>query len=163
MTTSQPVWRRASTLSIGGALAFWVANFAISLTPMAAEYRAALSIPYLPMLGASLIGGLVVGLGVAYPLVRVGGGRRRPPIVTSLGLSVVALAIVTVVIEGPATVLTTMTDPLRYFLFDALFNTLRILALGAVIGALYARSPAAAPLRTGWTKPPPSGTGVRPS
>ncbi len=37
-------------LALAGGLGFWVANFAISLTPIAAEYRAALSIAYFPML-----------------------------------------------------------------------------------------------------------------
>lgn len=36
-------------LTIGGGVAFWAANLAISRTPIAAEYRAALSISYLPM------------------------------------------------------------------------------------------------------------------
>ena len=37
-------------LTFGGGVAFWAANFAISRTPIAAEYRAALSISYFPML-----------------------------------------------------------------------------------------------------------------
>jgi len=44
-------------LAVGGALGFWLANFAISLTPLAADYRAALSIAYLPMLLEALAGG----------------------------------------------------------------------------------------------------------
>ncbi len=36
-------------LTIGGGVAFWAANFAISRTPIAAEYRSAFSISYLPM------------------------------------------------------------------------------------------------------------------
>lgn len=48
-------------LAIAGGLAFWLANFAISRSPIAAEYRAALSISYFPMLLESLIGGLIIG------------------------------------------------------------------------------------------------------
>jgi hypothetical protein len=58
------------------------------------------------------------------------------PVTASLMLSGVALAIVTLVIEVPAKFLTTINDPWRYFLIGALFNSLRILALGAVIGVL---------------------------
>jgi len=57
MTQSKEIWRKALVLAIAGGLGFWVANFAISRTPIAAEYRAALSISYLPMLLESLLGG----------------------------------------------------------------------------------------------------------
>jgi hypothetical protein len=50
ITRTKEFWRKALTLAIGGGVAFWVANFAISRTPIAAEYRAALSISYLPTL-----------------------------------------------------------------------------------------------------------------
>ena len=40
--------RKLFKLTIVGGAAFWATNFAISLTPIAAEYRAALSISYLP-------------------------------------------------------------------------------------------------------------------
>ena len=44
--TTQPreIWTRASMLGLGGAAGFWVTNFAISLTPIAAEHRTALAI-----------------------------------------------------------------------------------------------------------------------
>ena len=38
------MWKKVALLTVAGGLGFWVANFAISLTPVAAEYRAALSI-----------------------------------------------------------------------------------------------------------------------
>ena len=47
--TSHKVYKKLFKLAIMGGLAFWAANFAISLTPIAAEYRAAFSISYLPM------------------------------------------------------------------------------------------------------------------
>ena len=55
---------------LAGALAFWVTNLAISLTPVAADYRAALSISYLPMLVEAAIGGTVVGVCVSWVLAR---------------------------------------------------------------------------------------------
>jgi hypothetical protein len=51
---------------------------------------------------------------------------------------------VTMVIEVPAKLLTPMSDAWRYFLIGAVFNVLRILALGVAIGYLYARLNASA-------------------
>jgi NhaP-type Na+/H+ and K+/H+ antiporter len=51
-------------------MAFWVVNLAISLTPIAAESRAALSISYFPMLLEALLGGLIIGFCVSYFLLR---------------------------------------------------------------------------------------------
>ncbi len=133
--TRTGVWGRASLLALGGAAGFWLTNLAISLTPLAAEYRSALSIPYLPMLLEAILGGLAIGVCVAYPVVRFF-EMGLSPVTASLMLSGVALAIVTLVIEVPAKFLTTINDPWRYFLIGALFNSLRILALGAVIGVL---------------------------
>jgi len=127
-------------LAVGGGLAFWLANVAISLTPLAAEYRAALSIPYVPMLAEALFGGLVLGFCVAYALVRR--GARMPvtsPVLASMVLSMIALAAVTLLIEVPAKLLTPTGDPGRYFLVAALINLVRILALGAMVGLLYRR------------------------
>ena len=106
--------RKAFVLAVAGGLGFWAANFAISLTPVAAEYRAALSIPYLPMLLASLLGGLIIGFGVSYFLLRF--FDRIPtknPTSKSVILSIIALIIVTILIEGPASFLTTTSDALR--------------------------------------------------
>ena len=41
MTQASGIWTRVSRLALGGAAGFWLTNFAISLTPIAAEYRAA--------------------------------------------------------------------------------------------------------------------------
>ena len=70
MARSKVIWRKAFVLAIAGGLAFWATNFAISLTPIAAEYRTALSISYYPMLLAALIGGLMIGFCVSYSLLR---------------------------------------------------------------------------------------------
>ena len=135
------VHRKAFMLAIAGGLAFWATNFAISLTPIAAEYRAALSISYLPMIVESLIGGLVIGLFVSYSLLlffdRI---PARGPILKSVILSCIALMIVTILLEVPARLLMNTNDALRYFLIGAMFNVLRILALGIVIGYLYKES-----------------------
>jgi NhaP-type Na+/H+ or K+/H+ antiporter len=139
MTQSRGLWRKALVLTIAGGLGFWVANFAISRTPIAAEYRAALSISYLPMLLESLVGGLVIGFCVSYPLLRFFDKiPTKTPILKSVILSSIALVIVTILLQGPASFLTT-SDVLRYFLIGTMFNVLRILALGVVIGYLYNR------------------------
>ncbi|MGV8849615.1 MAG: hypothetical protein ACOH16_08715 [Propionibacteriaceae bacterium] len=133
-------WRVSVVLAPGGGLAFWLANLAISLTPLAAEYRAALSIPYIPMLVEALFGGVVLGFCVSYAVVRR--AARIPlksPVAAGMAMSVVALAAVTLIVDLPAKLLTPLNDPVRYLLIAALFNALRILALGATVGWLYGR------------------------
>src|SRR5512137_1634361 len=114
-------------LMLGGGVAFWAANFAISLTPIAAEYRAALSISYFPMLLESLLGGLIIGFCVSYFLLRF--FDRIPtknPILKPVILSFIVLLMVTMLIEVPAKFLTTTSDALHYFLIGAMFNVIRI-------------------------------------
>jgi hypothetical protein len=140
MTPPVRTWRRVPILAIGGGLGFWVANFAISLSPIAAEYRAALSIAYVPMLLEAMLGGLVLGFGVSYFLLRF--FDRLPtqsPVLKSMLLSLIALVVVTALVEVPAKFLTPTHDASRYFLIAALFNAIRIPALGVVIGLLYGR------------------------
>ncbi len=140
MTHSTGGWRKALGLAMAGGLGFWVTNFAISLTPIAAEYRAAFSISYLPMLLAALIGGLMIGFGVSYVLLRFFDKLpTKKPILKSVILSLIALIIITLVLEVPAKFLTPTSDALHYFLNATMFNTLRTLALGIVIGYLYDR------------------------
>jgi hypothetical protein len=140
MTQSKEIWRKMLVLAIVGGLAFWVTNFAISLTSIAAEYRAGLSISYFPMLLEALVGGLIIGFGVSFFLLRFFDKiPTENPILKSLILSSIALIIVTILLEVPAKFLTNTNDALHYFLIGALFNVLRILALGLVIGYLYDR------------------------
>ena len=67
---SRGIYGRVLVLTILGGLGFWAANFAVSLTPVAAVYRDALSISYFPMLLEALIGGLAIGLYVSFFLLR---------------------------------------------------------------------------------------------
>lgn len=118
-----------------------VTNFAISLTPIAAEYRAALGITYLPMLDEALLAGLIIGFGVSFCLLRF--YNKIPttsPILKAVALSLIAFIVATVLVEIPPRLLaTTNTDP-RYFLIGTAFNTLRFGALGVAIGYLYGRA-----------------------
>ena len=140
MAQSKEIWRKMLVLAIVGGLTFWVTNFAVSLTPIAAEYRAGLSISYFPMLLEALVGGLIVGFGVSFFLLHFFDKiPTKNPIIKSLILSSIALIIVTILLEVPAKFLTNTNDALHYFLIGALFNVLRILALGIVIGYLYQR------------------------
>jgi len=134
MTQSKEI----TILAVAGGLGFWAANFAISLTPIAAEYRAALSISYLPMLLAALVGGLIIGFCVSYCLLRFFDKvPTENPILKSIILSFIALIIFTILVEVPGKFLTSTHDALRYFLIATMFNGVRILALGIVIGFLY--------------------------
>lgn len=134
MKNSKGIWKNAFVLTLVGGLAFWLANFAISRTSIAAEYRSAMSISYYPMLLESLIGGLIIGLWVSYPLLRF--FDRIPlkdPILKSVILSSIVLVIVTILIGGPSSFYTT-NNVLRYFIIGTIFNVIRILALGIAIG-----------------------------
>jgi hypothetical protein len=127
-------------LTIGGGVAFWAANFAISRTPIAAEYRAALSISYFPMLLESLLGGLIIGFCVSYFLLRFYDKiPTKKPISESVVLSLIVLVIATILLQGPSSFLANADVALRSFILGAVFNVLRILALGIVIGYAYKR------------------------
>ena len=139
MTQSKVIWRDVFILAVAGGLAFWLANFAISRTPIAAEYRAALSISYYPMLLEALLGGLIMGFCVSYSLLRFFDKiPTKNPIIKSVILSFIVLIIVTISIGGPSSFLAT-GNVLRYFLIGTTINVLRILALGIGIGYLYKR------------------------
>jgi hypothetical protein len=136
MKNSKGIWKKAFILTLVGGLAFWLANFAISRTPIAAEYRAAMSISYYPMLLESLLGGLMIGLCVSYFLLRFNDKiPTENPVLKSVILSFIVLIIVTILIGGPSSYSAT-GDVLRYFLIGTIFNMIRILALGAGIGFL---------------------------
>jgi hypothetical protein len=130
--------KETAILAVAGGLGFWAANFAISMTPIAADYRTALSIAYFPMLLEALLGGLIIGVFVSYYLLRF--FEKLPtqnPILKSVFLSFIVLVIVTLLIEVPAKFLNPTTNALQTFLVGALFNIIRIPALGIVIGSLY--------------------------
>ncbi len=134
MKNSKGTWKKALVLTLVGGLAFWLANFAISRTAIAAEYRAAMSISYYPMLLESLIGGLIIGLWVSYFLLRF--FDRIPaqdPMLKSVILSLIVLILVTILIGGPSSFYAT-NNVLRYFIIGTTFNLIRILALGIATG-----------------------------
>ena len=134
MKNSKGIWKKVFVLTLVGGLAFWLANFAISRTDIAAEYRDAMSISYFPMLLESLIGGLIIGLLVSFLLLRF--YNRIPaidPIQKSVLLSSLVLVIVTVVLGGPSSFFAT-NMVIRYFIIGTVFNVIRITTLGIAIG-----------------------------
>ncbi len=134
MKNSNGMWKKAFGLALVGGLAFWLANFAISRTAIAAEYRSAMSISYYPMLLEFLIGGLIIGLWVSYPLLRF--FDRIPvkdPILKSVILSFFVLVIITILLGGPSSFYAT-SNVIRYFIIGTVFNVIRITALGIAIG-----------------------------
>ena len=139
MKNSKGIWKKVLVLTLVGGLAFWLANFAISRTAIAAEYRAAMSISYYPMLLESLIGGLIIGLWVSYPLLRFFDKIPvKDPILKSVILSSIVLVIITILLGGPSSFYAT-NNILRYFIIGTTFNVIRILALGIAIGYVYKR------------------------
>jgi hypothetical protein len=132
--TSHEFSKKLIKLTVAGGLAFWIVDFAISISPIAAEYMAAFSISFLPLaLVEALVGGLIIACFVSYFLLRFFNKiPTKNPILKALILSFAAI----VVIE----VLSTFGNPCNayvYLLVDTVMNLPRILALGIVIGYLY--------------------------
>ena len=124
-------------LTLAGGAAFWTTNLVISLTPVAAAYRAALSIEYVPMLVEAAVGGVVVAGVVALLLVRF--PHRVPgtgPLRKALLLATCALVLVTLVLEAPSKLGADVDDPFRWLLAATAFNAVRVLALGLAIGLM---------------------------
>jgi hypothetical protein len=130
------IYERALALGVAGGLAFWATNFATTLIPVAAEYRAELSISYtLMVLVESLLGGLIIGCCVAYALLRF---HDRIPARNRVLKSVILSLIALVIIQGFASLLD-LGYPAFYILLGWGLNVPRFLALGLVIGVLYDR------------------------
>jgi hypothetical protein len=127
-------------ITFGGGVAFWVTTIATSLLPIAAEYRAAFSNWSIQTVWVgSLLAGMSVGCCVSYSLLRF--FEKIPtqgPILKSVLLSSIALAIATILLDVPRS-FHGPSDALYYFLIGALFNAARFLLLGLVIGYLYKR------------------------
>ena len=135
--TSHEFYKKLFKLTIGGGVAFWATTIAFSLLPIAAEFRAALSISYVQVvLVESLLGGMIIGCCVSYFLLRFFDKiPTKNPILKSVILSFVALGIVLILLEVAAS--RWPSDALHVFLIGAMLNVPRFLFLGIVIGYLY--------------------------
>ena len=132
--TSHEFYKKLYKLAGAGGAAFWITDLAISVSPIAAGYRAAFSISYLPMaLVEALVGGLIIGCCVSYFLLRFYDKiPTKNPILKALILSFVAMVIIEV--------FSTLVNPNNasvYLLIDTGMNVPRFLALGIVVGELY--------------------------
>jgi hypothetical protein len=132
--TSHEFCKKLYKLTGAGGAAFWITDFVLSVSPIAAEYKAAFSISYLPMaLVGALVGGLIIGCCVSYFLLRFFDRiPTRTPIIKALILSFVAMLMIEV--------LSTLANPNHasvYLLIDTGMNLPRFLALGIVVGHLY--------------------------
>jgi hypothetical protein len=131
-------------LTIGGGGVFWVTTIAISLLPIAAEYRAAFSKRSWNIQTVwvdSLLVGRIIGCCVSYSLLRfIEKNPIRNPILKSTILSSVALVIAIVLIDVPQSfLLLGPSDAMHYFLIGIMLNVPRFLFLGIVVGYLYKR------------------------
>ena len=134
--TSSEFYKKLFKLTIGGGVVFWAITFAFSLLPIAAEFRAALSISYVQMiLVESLIGGMIISCGLSYILLRFFDKiPSKNPILKSVILSFVALGIVSILVGVAAS---RTSDALHIFLIGVTLNIPRFLFVGIVIGYLY--------------------------
>lgn len=130
---------KVTKLAIGGGLAFWATTIAISLLPIAAEYRTAFSKASIQTVWfASLPAGLMIGCCVGYSLLRF--FDRIPtknPILKSVIISLIALIIAAILTLVPQ-IFPGRSD-LHYALIGIMLDLPRFLFLGMVIGYLYRR------------------------
>jgi len=139
MPQSKGIWRKIVVLGVVGGLAFWAATIAISLLPIAAEYRAAESIFNIQTVWVGgLLVGMIIGFFVSFFLLRFFDKiPTKNPILKSVVLSFIAFVIAMILLEAPASFRT--SDALYYLLIGVIFNVPRFLFVGIVIGYLYKR------------------------
>ena len=136
--TSYEFYKKLFKLTIGGGVVFWTITFAFSLLPIAAEFRAALSISYVQMiLVESLLGGMIISCCLSFFLLRFFDKiPTKNPILKSALLGFAALCIVLILVYVAAS---RTDDTLNIFLIGAVGNIPRFLFVGIVIGYLYKR------------------------
>ena len=136
--TSHEFYKKLFKLTIGGGVVFWAITFAFSLLPIAAEFRAALSISYVQVvLVESVFGGMIISCGLSYILLRFFDKiPKKNPILKSVILGFVALGIVSILVGVAAS---RTSDALHVFLIGVTLNVPRFLFVGLVIGYLYKR------------------------
>ncbi len=126
--------KKLFALAAAGGAAFWITDFAIAVSPIAAEYKAAFSISSLPVaLVEALAGGLVIAFCVSFFLLRF---FDRVPCKKPIHKALILSLFVMVIIE----VFSALGNPGHasvYLLLDTGMNAPRFLALGLVIGYLF--------------------------
>jgi hypothetical protein len=129
-----------SKLTIGGGVVFWATTIAISLLPIAAEYRTSFSKASIQTVWvASLPAGLIMGCCVSYSLLRFFDKiPTKNPILKSVIIGLITLVIATILTLVPHSFLG-QSDVLYYILIGIMLDAPRFLFLGIVIGFLYKR------------------------
>jgi hypothetical protein len=121
-------------LAAAGGAAFWIIDFVISVSPIAAEYKAAFSISSLPVaLAEALVGSLVIALCVSFFLLRF---FERIPGNKTIFKALILSFFMAAMIEA-FSALGNPAHAYTYLLLDTGMNAPRILALGLVIGYLF--------------------------
>jgi hypothetical protein len=131
-------------LTIGGGAVFWATTIAISLLPIAAEFRAAFanrSWNIQTVWVDSFLVGMMIGCCVSYSLLHSFDKiPTKNPILKSAILGFIALVIAIVLIDVPQSFLLLRPgEALHYFLIGIMLNAPRFLFLGFGIGYLYKR------------------------
>jgi hypothetical protein len=138
--TSHQFYKTLFKLTVAGGLAFWATTIALSLLPIAAEFRAALSLSYFQVVFVeALLASMIIGCCVSFALLRF--FEKIPTknaILKSEILSIVALVITSIPVQVAASRLGP-SEALHVFLIGAALNVPRFLVLGLVIGYLYKR------------------------
>jgi len=121
-------------LAVAGGAAFWVTDFLMAVSPIAAAYKAVFSFSSLPVaLVEALAGGMVMAFSVSFSLRRFFSWLPgNNPILKALILSFSTMVIIEV--------LSALGDPAHasvYLLLDTGMNIPRFLALGCTIGFLF--------------------------
>ena len=132
--SSREFQKKLLMLAAAGGAAFWIIDFAISVSPLATEYQAAFSISSLPVaLAEAFVGGMVIAFCVSFFMLRF---FDRVPGKKTIIKALILSLFVMVMIE----VFSALGNPARasvYLLFDTGMNAPRFLALGLVIGYLF--------------------------
>jgi hypothetical protein len=136
--TSSEFYKELFKLTIWGGVVFWAVTFPFSLLPIAAVFRAALSISYIQMiLVESVLGGMIISCCLSYILLRFFEKMpTRNPILSSalLGFAALCIDVILVYVAASRT-----SDTLNIFLIGVTLNVPRFLALGIAVGYLYKR------------------------
>jgi hypothetical protein len=123
-------------LAAAGSAAFWVTDFVIAVSPIAAQYKAAFSISSLPVaLAEAFVGGLAIAWCVSFFLLRfVDRLPGKKTIFKAMVLSYFVMAIIEVfsALGNPA-------HASDYLLLVTGMNAPRFLALGLMIGYCFDR------------------------
>ena len=135
-TNRSKFYKNLLLLTVGGGVAFWVFTYPFSLLPIAADFRAALSISYFQVvIVESLIGGMIISGILSYLMLRFFGKiPTKNPILKSVILSTIAL-IIDLVLISVAAIRT--SNALNVVLIGAVLNIPRFLFVGVAIGYLY--------------------------